>query len=382
MRFALKVVIVFMILLPSMLIGQESIKILTYNLEGMKPGTNPGLRIALIISELKIINPDIIALQEINEDISGDGSDNQGLLIKNALSAYFQTEYYYYEQQTHLSWDNEFKEFVGIISKYPVNDKGYFQLVTGVFPRKVVWNRVSTPIGDINIFNTHLSFNSSAVRLEQVEQVDNYINSISTNNGIINNILCGDLNSTPTSTVIEFITDPSSEIYYHSSFKKANLGLPGYTVPSNNPNAKIDYVFYTSNSKLSVDTSYIVMDEPLGEDFYNSDHLGILSIFSIGDNTGIDKLQSINSKPFKLYPNYPNPCTSYTSIDFEIFDNKHIKMLLFNQQGAYVNTLLNQVKKPGRHNVKINFDELKDNIYFFVIEVDGYTETKKIVVLH
>ncbi len=367
-------------MIPIILFGQDSLKIITYNIEGMKPGTNSGLRTSLIISELKNIDPDIIAIQEINEDINGDGSDNQGLRIKNELSEYFSTEYYYYEQQTHLSWDNQFKEFIGIISKYPVNDQGYFQLVTGVFPRKVIWNQVTTPIGDINIFNTHLSFNSAAVRLEQVEQVENYIQTISTGNGIINNILCGDFNALPISPVIEYLTNPSSEIYYYSSFKEVNPGLTGNTVPSNGPTAKIDYVFYTNDSNLDVDTSFLIMEEPLGENLYYSDHLGILSILKYEDNTGIYNLSQSYTKPFLLYSNYPNPCANFTSIDYEVFDNKHVKISLINQGGIEVAVLVNEVKEPGKHKLDINFDSLKDNLYFLRIEVDSITETKKLVI--
>ena len=367
-------------MIPAIMFGQDSIKIITYNIEGMKPETNSGLRTSLIISELKNIDPDIIALQEINEDINGDGSDNQGLRIKNALSDYFSTEYYYYEQQTHLSWDNQFKEFIGIISKYPVNDQGYFQLVSGVFPRKIIWNQISTPIGEINIFNTHLSFNSASVRLEQIEQADNYVLEISTLNGITNNILCGDLNSIPTSPVIKYLTEPFSEIYYYSSFKKANPGLSGYTVPSIGPTAKIDYIFYTNNSNLSVDTSYLIMNEPLGENLYYSDHLGILSVLKYEDNTGIYNLTPSSTKPFILYSNYPNPCTNYTSVEYEVFDNKHVKISLINQVGIEVAILLNEVKEPGKHKLDIYLDSFKDNLYFLRIEVDSITETKKLII--
>jgi len=279
MRACIKKALLLLLTIPLFLSGQESLKIITYNIEGMKPGTNSGLRTSLIISELKKIDADIIALQEINEDINGNSSDNQGLLIKNALSEHFYTEYYYYQQQANLSWDNQFKEFIGIISKYPINDQGYFQLVTGVFPRKVIWNQISTPIGEINIFNTHLSFNSAAVRLEQVKQIESHIKTISTGNDIVNNVLCGDFNAIPMSPIIKYLTQPSSKIYYYSSFKKVNPNLTGNTIPSNKSTVKIDYIFYSNNSDLKVDTSYIIMDEPLGEDLYYSDHLGILSKF-------------------------------------------------------------------------------------------------------
>jgi len=381
MNFTFKILLVLLLIYPIILSAQDSLKVLSYNIQGMKPGTNPSLRLGLIIGELKNIDPDIIGLQEINEDINGDGSDNQGMRIKNALEEHFGTEYYYYQQQTHLSWDNQFKEFIGIISKYPVNDQGYFQLVTGVFPRKVVWNQISTPVGEINFFNTHLSFNSASVRLVQVEQVDDYISATTTLTGIISNILTGDFNAIPESPVIEYLTSPS-EIYYFSSFEKSNPELPGFTVPANNPNAKIDFVFYTNKSTLSVDTSYIVMDVPLGEDMFYSDHLGIMSIFNYSNNTRIGEQLEINKKPFELSPIYPNPCYGTSSVEYEILDKTNIKISLSNLQGQELNVLVNEEKLTGSYNLKIDCNGFTENVYLLKIEAEGVVETRKIVIMN
>ncbi len=153
------------ILLVSTAIPQETLKVMTYNLQGMKPGTDPETRLINIIEKLKVIDPDIIGLQEINDSLNGGGNDNQAKRIADSLSAFFGVEYHYFISFTHLSWDNQFREFVGIISKYPVEEEGFLSLVPGVFPRKLVWNYINTPLGKINFFNTHLSFNSANVRI-------------------------------------------------------------------------------------------------------------------------------------------------------------------------------------------------------------------------
>lgn len=290
--------------LSNYIYAQDSLKILTYNIHGMKPGTNAGLRLANIISRLKTLDPDIIALQEINEDIYGDGSDNQCIVIANSLSDHFGVDYYYYQQQTHLSWDNQFKEFIGIISKYPVDDEGYVQLVTGVFPRKVVWNQINTALGEINFFCTHLSFNSQDVRLEQVQQIDAYITEISQENKVNTSILCGDFNDQPNSSTIEYLTNTETDDFFYDSFHKANPDLPGYTVPSNSPNSKIDYIFYNNQNSIRIDTSYIVMAEPISGDLYCSDHMGVMSVFVQNRNSSLNHDSQYNKKPFKLYNIY------------------------------------------------------------------------------
>jgi len=235
--------VLFLILLTGSLFAQTSLKIMTYNLQGMKPGTDPETRLVNIIEKLKEINPDIIGLQEINESPSGGGNDNQAKVIADSLSAFFGIEYHYFISFTHLSWDNQFKEYVGIISKYPVEEEGFFSLVPGVFPRKVVWNLINTPIGKINFFNTHLSFNSASVRIQQVQQIVSYIENIETSNPAIASLLTGDFNDPPTSTSIQLLTNTGTDTFYISTFEAVNPGNPGYTFPSNSPNTRIDYVF-------------------------------------------------------------------------------------------------------------------------------------------
>ena len=50
--------------------AQVQLKVITYNIMGMKPGTDPPTRLYYIIQNLKVLNPDIIGLQEINESLT------------------------------------------------------------------------------------------------------------------------------------------------------------------------------------------------------------------------------------------------------------------------------------------------------------------------
>lgn len=61
---------------------------MTYNIQGMKPGTDPDTRLIHIIEKLKELNPDILGIQEINETLT-DTSTNQARIIADSLSAHF-----------------------------------------------------------------------------------------------------------------------------------------------------------------------------------------------------------------------------------------------------------------------------------------------------
>ncbi len=255
----------------------DTLKIMTYNLEGMKPGTEPGKRIIHIIEKLREINPDIIGLQEINEFL--DGTKNQGRQIADSLSAYFHIPFYFYQSFTHLAWDNHFRESIGIISKYPILNKGFKQLDQGVFFRKVIWCYIKTPLGMVNMFNTHLSFNSSDVRFQQVQQIKNYIKKQEKEHPGIASVLTGDFNDTPEANSITALTNGRSGKFFIDTFAKINPKIPGNTVPASSPVSKIDYIFSKITGLIEIVSSAVVMNKPYDGVNYCSDHLGVLTKF-------------------------------------------------------------------------------------------------------
>ena len=94
--------------------------------------------------------------------------------------------------------------------------------------------------------------------------------------------MCGDFNATPGSIEIKKLTETGSSDFYFDTFHENNPSEPGYTVPSNAPTSRIDYVFQTSKSYLDIDSSYVVMDTPFNGNTYCSDHLGVMTIFKEG----------------------------------------------------------------------------------------------------
>ena len=359
--------------------AQDQLKVITYNIMGMKPGTDPPTRLYYIIQNLKVLNPDIIGLQEINESLNGGGADNQAMLIADSLSSYFGITYYYYYSQTHLSWNNQFKEFIGIISKYPVEQQGFYQLVPGAFPRKVVWNLINTPLGKINFFNTHFDYQSVGVRLQQATQTINYITQQENQYQSIATILTGDFNDTPGTSPINYILNAN----FWDSFAEANPGLPGYTVPSNAPTSKIDYVFYKYTGQLLIDSSRIIMDQPYSGNSYCSDHLGVMTTFSLNPSSVDDDDTLI--KDFELQQNYPNPFNPTTTLSFVIGHRSFVTLKVFDILGNEIATLVNEEKPAGEYEVEFNpvssNRNLVSEIYFYQLKAGNYIETKKMVYL-
>jgi len=378
MKVILKTTIILIFLLfYNITPAQDSLKIITYNIQGMKPGTLPGIRLTNIIEKLKELDPDIIGLQEINETLNGGGLDNQCKQIAEALSNHFGINYKYYMEFTHLSWDNQYREYIGIISKYPVEEEGFFQLITGVFPRKVVWNCINTPLGKISFFNTHLSFNSQSVRIQQSQQILEYMQDINNQYPAAGTILCGDFNDPPGSITITQITETGSDTTYFDSFREANPGIPGNTVPSNAPNSRIDYIFYSNVSSFHIDSSKVVMDTPFNGSLYCSDHLGILSVFKEGP-AGI---YNPEDSDFGLYQNYPNPFSSTTTFYYNLKNKSRVILEVFDIRGQRIAQLVNEVQQKDKYEFVFNGCDLPPGVYFCIFTSYEGTQMTKLIKL-
>ncbi len=390
----LRTILIFVIACGINFAAGDSLKVITYNIQGMKPGTEPEVRIVHIIDKLITIDPDIIGLQEINESLNGNGEDNQAKVIADSLSSYFGIPYYYYTEFTHLSWNNQFREFIGIITKYPVEEEGFFQLIAGAFPRKVVWNKINTPLGTVNFFNTHLSFNSASVRTIQVQQIISYIESIEPNHPAIATILTGDFNDEASAQSIQQLINTGTDTFYVRTYVYVNPGSPGNTVPSNAPTSKIDYVFLKNTASIAPYESAVVMNQPYSGNNYCSDHLGVLTSFRDGV-LDIEDESSIHPGEFKLFQNYPNPFNPTTTIKFKVSNviaseakqSQIVTLKVFDVLGNKVATLVNEEKPAGEYEVEFNSVRisrdlsLPSGVYFYTMKAGKFSQSRKMILL-
>ena len=256
--------------------SQADLKVISFNIHGMAPGSDPSTRLAHIIQTLEQLDPDIVGLQEINETPGGGGEDNQGKIMVDSLTQHFGRTYSYYNSVTHLAWDNTFLESIGIISKYPIVDSGFSNLAVVDFPRKVVWGSIDAPVGTVHFFNTHLS---TAIAVVQVQEILQYIRAQEQADPGVASILTGDFNDTPESEAVRLLTGEGSDTTFADTYRESNPSLSGFTVPAGSASARIDYVFYRRSGALDIGESEVVFATPFAPGQYCSDHYGVMTTF-------------------------------------------------------------------------------------------------------
>lgn len=89
----------------------------------------------------------------------------------------------------------------------------------------------------------------------------------------------------------------------------------------------------------------------------------------------------IKSKKFSLNNNYPNPFNPNTTIRYRLSDIGYVKLKIYDELGKTIETLVDQEQKAGNYSVNFDASKLSSSIYYYRIQVDGYQETKTMVLL-
>jgi len=96
---------------------------------------------------------------------------------------------------------------------------------------------------------------------------------------------------------------------------------------------------------------------------------------------GITNLNNEIPTTYALSQNYPNPFNPITKINFALPKQGFVTMKIYDVLGREVKTLVNEVKTPGNYIVEFNANELASGVYFYKIEVNGFVDVKKMMLI-
>ncbi len=86
-------------------------------------------------------------------------------------------------------------------------------------------------------------------------------------------------------------------------------------------------------------------------------------------------------KDFRLSQNHPNPFNPATSIEFSIPEDSYAKLTIYDVLGREVAVLFDQQLKRGVYRETWNAANYPSGVYFYKLQTEGFTETKKMVLL-
>ncbi|HMQ67371.1 MAG TPA: T9SS type A sorting domain-containing protein [Ignavibacteria bacterium] len=123
----------------------------------------------------------------------------------------------------------------------------------------------------------------------------------------------------------------------------------------NKKNMDKDHYYY-----LKINGSYIKSEDP------------------IKDNA---ELRSSNKFKFKLHENYPNPFNPSTIIRFEIPENGHVKLSVYDITGRLIRTIVDEFRNAGAYESAFDGSSLSSGFYFYRLESGRNIETNRMILL-
>lgn len=95
---------------------------------------------------------------------------------------------------------------------------------------------------------------------------------------------------------------------------------------------------------------------------------------------GINNINTEIPDKFTLYQNYPNPFNPETLIKFDVPKSGNISFKVYDALGRVIHSL-NESKEAGSYEITFKGKDLASGVYYYSIEIDGFKDVKKMVLL-
>lgn len=120
-----------------------------------------------------------------------------------------------------------------------------------------------------------------------------------------------------------------------------------------------------------------------GSLYYRANYTDKADLWRVkGNTTNVENLSgNVLPAGFKLEQNYPNPFNPSTIIKYQLSEDGYVTLRVYDILGKEIATLVNEFKQAGNYNSQfsIHNSQLTSGIYFYTLRVNGYAETKKMI---
>eukprot|EP00759_Apiculatamorpha_spiralis_P052840 PhF_6_TR6033/c0_g1_i2/m.8708 len=286
--------------------GTNALKLMAFNSANYDDHEGWTTRLELILDGIQQEAPDVICLSEIrlNPDSPYSSANYQNmaeqiLMGLNNRGLYngakvVVTPFMYYpivgyqeeyacpkslskDQQTHY-WEG-----LAVISKLPVGQSGQLYMPkpatgTDLNFRGTQHVVVTLPDGvnQLHVFNTHFGLDQGTLDYNAKATLSYMAPYVTGTNAL--SVLVGDMNADPTNNAIRSLKFAGLA----DVWAQLNPKDPGYTIPSDSPSTRIDYIWASRSVSKGAQTMQLMYTKPdPTTGLYASDHLGVVATFTI-----------------------------------------------------------------------------------------------------
>jgi hypothetical protein len=96
---------------------------------------------------------------------------------------------------------------------------------------------------------------------------------------------------------------------------------------------------------------------------------------------GINLITNEIPSSYSLSQNYPNPFNSMCNVQFSMCNAGNVKFVVYDVQGREVQTLVNERLQAGTYKTTFDGSTQNSGVYFYKLTTNGFTETKRMLMI-
>jgi phosphatidylserine/phosphatidylglycerophosphate/cardiolipin synthase-like enzyme len=150
-------------------------------------------------------------------------------------------------------------------------------------------------------------------------------------------------------------------------------------LPSSNPLVETGSYNYSTAATTGNDENFLVIYDSLIANQYLQEFAKRYSL--AGGTISIEKISSEIPADYILSQNYPNPFNPKTVINYELPTSDLVKLTVYNTLGKEVTELVNERQGAGKYRVTFDASNLTSGVYFYKLEVNGFIQTKRMMLI-
>ncbi len=100
-------------------------------------------------------------------------------------------------------------------------------------------------------------------------------------------------------------------------------------------------------------------------------------------NVGLVGITGVNEVPdkYELSQNFPNPFNPTTKITYNIKAQTNVKLSVFDAMGRMVSFINKGVQLPGNYSINFDGTAISSGVYYYRLDTDFFTDTKKMLLI-
>jgi len=102
--------------------------------------------------------------------------------------------------------------------------------------------------------------------------------------------------------------------------------------------------------------------------------------FPVPATSGIGNTSNFAAE-YKLAQNYPNPFNPVTNIEFALPKDGNVSFKVYDMLGNEIAEVMNEFRKAGSYSVTFDGSKLASGIYYYKMESNNFSETKKMMLI-